>query len=98
MEPELLKNKELPSVLNMPVEKARKLLSEHRIKAIDLGPGRGNGLRWLAREVRGLADTLHAEAQKKAGSPKRRRVRTGCILGKPHDELYAELYGKRGSQ
>ena len=52
MEPELLKTKELPLLLNMSANKASELLAKHKIKPIDFGPGRGNGLRWLTREVR----------------------------------------------
>lgn len=99
MEPELLKTKELPLLLNMLANKASELLAKHKIKPIDFGPGRGNGLRWLTREVRRLADTLHAEAQKKAGVPKRRRAHAaGCILGRSADELYNEMYGKGAVQ
>ena len=93
MEPELLKTKELPLLLNMSANKASELLAKHKIKPIDFGPGRGNGLRWLTREVRRLADTLHAEAQAKAGVPKRRRsLKTaGCVIGKSAEELFAEF-------
>ena len=93
MEPELLKTKELPLLLNMSANKASELLAKHKIKPIDFGPGRGNGLRWLTREVRRLADTLHAEAQAKAGVPRRRRQTktSGCVIGKSAKELLAEF-------
>ena len=86
MEPELLKTKELPLLLNMSANKASELLAKHKIKPIDFGPGRGNGLRWLTREVRRLADTL------------RRAHAAGCILGRSADELYNEMYGKGAVQ
>ena len=99
MEPELLKTKELPLLLNMSANKASELLAKHKIKPIDFGPGRCNGLRWLTREFRRLADTLHSEAQKNAGVPKRRRAHAaGCILGRSADELYNEMYGKGAVQ
>ena len=39
MEPELLKTKELPLLLNMSANKASELLAKHKIKPIDFGPG-----------------------------------------------------------
>lgn len=93
MEPELLKTRELPFILNMPEKKARKVLVAHGVQPVDLGPGRGNGLRWHRRAVMTVIDTLHAEAQAKAGVPKRRRPpkTSGYVIGKSAEELFAEF-------
>lgn len=94
MESLFYRKADLEKALNMPVKKAVKVLTEHGIKPVDLGPGRGNGLRWHVRAVNAVADTLHAEAQAQSEVPRRRRIaKAGCVLGKSPKELYVELYG-----
>ena len=50
-------------------------------------------LRWSRRAVMTVIDTLHAEAQAKAGVPKRRRPpkTSGYVIGKSAEELFAEF-------
>lgn len=94
MEPELLKTRELPFILNMPEKKARKVLAAHGVQPVDLGPGRGNGLRWHRRAVMTVIDTLHAEAQAKEKVPKRVRPNTKMrVIDVPFNQLWTNLYG-----
>lgn len=77
---------------------AAALLSARGVHPIDLGRGRGRGLRWYAAAVKQVAYDLHTEAQaKKQGkshTAKKTTVRgPGPILGRSTNEIYAELTG-----
>ena len=99
MEPTLLTTEQASELMGMGITRSLNLLRSHGVQPVDLGRGRGNGLRWHRRAVMTVIDTLHAEAQKKAGVPKRRRAHAaGCILGRSADELYNEMYGKGAVQ
>jgi len=89
----LLNRKDIARVLNMSESKARKILAEHGIKPIDLGPGRGNGLRWHTSAVIHIADILHAEAQAQKNRFLRHSRPKHPILGKTAAELWAEFNG-----
>ena len=94
MEPELLTTKQAASVMNIGEERARAILLSRGVQPVSLPWGN-----WSRRAVMTVIDTLHAEAQKKAGVPKRRRAHAaGCILGRSADELYNEMYGKGAVQ
>ena len=100
MEPELLTTKQVASVMNIGEERARAILLSRGIQPVSLPWGKERKtLRWSRRAVMTVIDTLHAEAQAKAGVPKRRRAHAaGCILGRSADELYNEMYGKGAVQ
>ena len=70
MEPTLLKKEDVSVMLNMPVKRAVRLLTERGVLPVDFGVGRGNGLRWHRSAVMSVIDTLHAEAQLTAGVQK----------------------------
>ena len=73
MEPTLLTTEQASELMGMGITRSLNLLRSHGVQPVDLGRGRGNGLRWHRRAVMTVIDTLHAEAQAKAGVPRRRR-------------------------
>ena len=74
MEPELLTTKQAASVMNIGEERARAILLSRGVQPVSLPWGKERKtLRWSRRAVMTVIDTLHAEAQAKAGVPKRRR-------------------------
>ena len=88
----LLTRKEVCQLLNTGETTALRLLAKYNIQPIDLGKGRGNGLRWRTSEVIKLADILHTEAQ----TAKIRRYKKASpynVLGKTASELFAEFNG-----
>ena len=94
MEAELLTTKQVSSVLNIGEERARAILLCRGVQPVSLPWGKERKtLRWSRRAVMTVIDTLHAEAQAKAGVPKRRRSlkTTGCVIGKSAEELFAEF-------
>ena len=93
MEQVLLTTEQASGLMGMGIARSLSLLRAHGVQPIDLGRGRGNGLRWHRRAVMTVIDTLHAEAQAKAGVPRRRRPpkRSGCVIGKSAKELLAEF-------
>lgn len=94
MEPELLTTKQVASVMNIGEERARAILLSRGVQPVSLPWGEERKtLRWSRRAVMTVIDTLHAEAQAKAGVPKHRRSlkTTGCIIGKSAKELFAEF-------
>lgn len=94
MEPELLTTKQAASVMNIGEERARAILLSRGVQPVSLPWGKERKtLRWSRRAVITVIDTLHAEAQAKAGVPKRRRsLKTaGCVIGKSAEELFAEF-------
>ena len=54
----------LGKFLGIPPDTAIRLLKRYGCVPIDLGRGRGLGLRWRTSRVMEIADALHAEAQK----------------------------------
>ena len=93
MEPTLLTTEQASKLMGMGITRSLNLLRSHGVQPVDLGRGRGNGLRWHRRAVMTVIDTLHAEAQAKAGVPRRRRQTktSGCVIGKSAKELFAEF-------
>lgn len=92
MEPTLLTTEQASKLMGMGITRSLNLLRSHGVQPVDLGRGRGNGLRWHRRAVMTVIDTLHAEAQAKAGVPRRRPPKTsGCVIGKSAKELLAEF-------
>lgn len=80
--------------MNIGEERARAILLSRGVQPVSLPWGKERKtLRWPRRAVMTVIDTLHAEAQAKAGVPKRRRsLKTaGCVIGKSSEELFAEF-------
>ena len=91
--PLLLTRSQIGAALNMSEGNARKTLEAHGVQPINLGRGRGNGLRWLTSAVIKVADILHAEAQAKSGK-RCRRIPVHSVVGKTAAQLFAEFNGK----
>lgn len=91
--PLLLTRTQIGAALNMSEGNARKTLEAHGVMPINLGRGRGNGLRWLTSAVIKVADILHAEAQAKSGKTCR-RILVHSVVGKSAAQLFAEFNGK----
>jgi hypothetical protein len=70
---------------------ASRILSEHDVKPIDLGRGRGRGKRWYASAVDAVVYQMHEDAQGKKPSRRKVHVAPHLVLGKTARELYAEL-------
>lgn len=88
----LLTRKEVSQLLNIGETTAIQLLEAHGITPIDLGRGRGKGLRWRTIEVIKLPDILHTEAQ----TTEKRRYKNSVqynVLDKSAAELFAEFNG-----
>jgi hypothetical protein len=70
---------------------AANILSEHGVKPVDLGRGRGRGKRWYASAVDAVMYQMHEDAQGKQKTLL--RVHTGPYLvrGKTAKQVYAEL-------
>lgn len=90
MPPLFLRRKEIGPFLGMTQAQAIATLDAHGIKPVDLGKGRGHGLRWRTAAVIRVADALHAEAQAQAPKPLRPRV-THPVRGRSAEELSAEF-------
>lgn len=88
--PLFLTTAQLGEWLNMGSDSAKKILIEHGILPVDLGRGRGKGLRWRTSAVIKFADTLHAEAQAKQHP---RRKAPYSLKGKSVVDLLAEFKG-----
>lgn len=86
----LLTRSEIASILNMSEGNAIKILAKHGVQPIDLGRGRGNGLRWHTSAVIEVADILHTKAQAKF-NPKRKKFSPYSVKGKSAKELLAEF-------
>ena len=89
--PLYLTRKEIGPALNMSESKARALLEKYNVKPVDMGRGRGNGLRWRTSAVIQVADTLHAEAQNRQAKSSGRLPRKRPILGRTAAEIFAEI-------
>ena len=95
---ELLKTPEVADLMGMSKSVALGILKQFHLSPIDLGPGRGRGLRWHRGAVKAVIDTLHAEAQPKqkvrVAIPKEVRP----VLGKSPRALFDELYNRGAAQ
>lgn len=91
--PLLLTTAQVGDLLNTSEANAKQLLLAHGVQPIDLGRGRGRGLRWRTSAVIQFADMLHTEAQ--AMQPRTRKAKAPfSVLGKSASELFAEFNGK----
>jgi len=90
MTPQFLRRREIGPFLGMTQAQALAILDEHGVRPVDLGRGRGHGLRWRTTAVIRVADALHAEAQERTAKPHRPRV-THPLRGRSAEELCAEF-------
>ena len=95
MPPLLLTRQGIADALSMPEKLARAILAAHGVQPIDLGKGRGHGLRWRTSAVIAVADALHAEAQRQKGRPHRPR-KCSPLKGRSAADLYAEFQTLNG--
>ena len=91
-QPLFLTRKEVAATLGMTERQARAILSAHGVKPIDLGKGRGHGLRWRTSAVIAVADALHDAAQAQADTPRRPR-KLSPLRGRTAADLFAEFQG-----
>ena len=89
---------EIGPALTVSERKARIILEQHGVKPVDLGRGRGNGLRWRTSAVIQVADTLHAEAQQQKTKSARRPAKMRPISGRSASELFAEFNSEQPIQ
>lgn len=91
-QPLFLTRMQLGQWLNMSPASAMRVLNKYNIQPVDLGRGRGNGLRWRTSAVIEVADILHTEAQAKKTQ---RRIKKSpyTIRGKSAADLFAEFNG-----
>lgn len=89
-----LTTKQLAFLFNVSERRARQIVMEHGLKPVDLGRGRGNGLRWRTNVVIEIADILHAEAQSQESRTLRQARPVHPVRGKSPKELWAEFNGK----
>lgn len=90
--PLLIKRREIAALLNVNEKTAISILARHGVSPIDLGRGRGNGLRWRTSAVIAVADILHTEAQPKK-IQQRKTKNPFSVRGKSASELLAEFGG-----
>lgn len=90
MTPQFLRRRELGQFLGMTLAQALAILDSHGVKPVDLGRGRGHGLRWRTTAVIRVADALHAEAQAQPARPRRPRI-SHPLRGRSAEELCAEF-------
>lgn len=98
MNAELLKTKEMMAIMNMGKDLAVNLLRKHGVEPIDLGSGRGRGLRWHKKAVKAVCDTLYAEASAKRKKPSPAPQSFRPVFGRSVSELFEELNSKRALQ
>ena len=70
---------------------AAALLAEKGIHPVDLGRGRGRGVRWYSLAVDAAMREMHDAAQPKTKALPVRLPKPGLVLGRSVSELYAEL-------
>lgn len=92
-DPVFIKSSLLPSITGMSVTQSIAHLTRGGLQPVDLGRGRGKGLRWHVASVRKVFDTLNDNAQKcqpKAHRPARSRR---PVSGRSLEELYMAVKG-----
>lgn len=81
-------SKTLPQAMGCSLRRAKSWLHEHGVEPIDLGKGRGGGLRWLRESV---MEALHTMATGNAPKKKKTRVRHYTVENKTADALLREF-------
>lgn len=90
MQERLINLQEVADLMSTSKSKAKEVLIKHGIHGIDLGRGRGGGLRWLLSSVVSVMQTMAAEA--KAGerkSSKKPKAPQLNLLSMSVDDIYA---------
>lgn len=87
-----LTTNEVCLLLNMGKSCALAFLARYGIMPVDLGKGRGKGLRWRMTAVIKLADILHTEAQTARQIPSKKSS-PFSLRGKSAKDLMAEFVG-----
>lgn len=95
---ELLRTSEVTELMGMSKTVAMGILKKYHLSPIDLGPGRGRGLRWHRGAVKAVIDTLHAEAQPKQKARVSIPKEVRPVLGKKTQALFDELYNRGAAQ
>ena len=85
-----LRKSELAGFLGITLNQAIAILEEHGVKPVDLGRGRGHGLRWRTSAVTKVADILHAQAQEQSEKIRRSRI-AHPLIGKSAAEIFADI-------
>ena len=70
-----LRKAEIAAVFGTSPDIARAILRSHGVQPVDLGAGRGRGLRWLESAVLAVMQEMHTEAN--ARVPKNHEGRSG---------------------
>lgn len=72
---------------------AARLLLDKGVSPVDLGCGRGRGLRWYSLAVDTVIRQIHEEAQQLAAPGKKivRKPKKYTVLGRSVQDLYEEL-------
>ncbi len=88
-----LRKSEIGAVFGTSPDVARAILMDHGVHPVDLGAGRGRGLRWLESAVQAVAAEMHRRAQppsKTSKTPLRPRAGApaGFLSRVTLDELY----------
>ena len=65
MSDRLLRKNEIAAMLGTSPSVAASILKQHDVHPIDIGRGRGKGLRWLESGVQAVILTMHRDAQPK---------------------------------
>lgn len=91
MSTRLLDIKAIAGLLSTTPGAARGVLERLGVVPIDLGRGRGLGLRWHLQEV---LEALEKSRRPRQATRSPRRQEENLILGRPTEELIAELAGQ----
>lgn len=92
-DPVFIKTSLLPSITGMSVTQSLHLLSQGGLQPVDLGKGRGKGLRWHVASVRKIFDTLNDNAQKSQPKAHKLSRTRRPVSGRTLDDLYMAVKG-----
>lgn len=75
MSERFLRKADIGAVFGTSPDIARSILLNYGVHPVDLGAGRGRGLRWLESAVRAALQSMHAGAQPKPKRPSTKAAR-----------------------
>ncbi|MCR5813137.1 MAG: hypothetical protein K6G15_01405 [Desulfovibrio sp.] len=96
MQERLINIEEVADLMSTSKSKAIETLIKYGLHGIDMGRGRGGGLRWLLSSVVAVMQTMAAEA--KAGrkeNPRKPKAPRLNLLSMSVDEIYALTTGQK---